>query len=149
MDFWTAEELKKEFSVVASFYQKEINNKMYLFRNHALIIRKGFAAQEHPDAVIVMANPGSCSPKDHSYNPPIIQNEVGCLPYVEVTEDPTQRQLMRLMKLMNWNVISICNLSDLCSGNMDDFAEKLSQIENSFKNHTIFSDARATERSIY
>jgi hypothetical protein len=146
MEFWNTEELRKEFTVVASFYQKEILKQMYQFRNHALIIRKGFAEQEHPDAVIVMANPGSCSPIDRNYNPPIIQNEVGSLPYVEVTDDPTQRQLMRLMKLIDWNVVSILNLSDICSGNMNDFTEKLSQIENYFHNHTIFSSARDIER---
>jgi hypothetical protein len=44
-------------------------------------------------------------------------------------------------------VLSIINLSDLCSGNMRDFSEKLREVElHSYKNHTIFSEGRKRER---
>ncbi|RKL68067.1 hypothetical protein CR203_06105 [Salipaludibacillus neizhouensis] len=60
MEFWSAEQLKEDFEIVVSFYQTEIGNNMYSCRNHAVIRRKGHANQEQPDAVVVMANPGSC-----------------------------------------------------------------------------------------
>ncbi|WP_227938314.1 DUF1643 domain-containing protein [Alkalihalobacillus deserti] len=144
MEFWSAEQLSKEFRAIASFYQIKIGNNMYPCRNHAVIMRKGYASQERPDAVIVMANPGSCSPKDSSYQFPIVHDDFKNIPYVEVKVDPTQLQLMRLMKMMNWNVISIINLSNLCSGKMKEFGEKLKEIE-SYNQHSIFADDRANE----
>lgn len=144
---WSVADLKNTFDVLASFYQIELGNNKYLCRNHAVIFRKGFANQTFPDAVIVMANPGSCSPNDPTSQPPIIDGIPMNLPYVAVRVDPTQRQLMKLMNMMNWNVVSIINLSDLCAGNMTDFSEKLGQVElHSFKNHTVFSEARKGER---
>jgi hypothetical protein len=140
-------DLRNIFDAIASFYQIELGNKKYLCRNHAVIFRKGFANQTSPDAVIVMANPGSCNPNDSTYQPPIIDDIPMNLPYVVVKVDPTQRQLMKLMIMMNWNVVSIINLSDLCAGNMADFSGKLRQVGlHSFKNHTIFSEARKRER---
>lgn len=51
------------------------------------------------------------------------------------------------MEMKNWNVISIINLSDLCSEKMEDIGEKLNLAEKySCKNHSIFSEARVTER---
>jgi len=144
---WSIADLRETFDVLASFYQIELGSKKYLCRNHAVIFRKGFANQTSPDAVIVMANPGSCSPISQTYQPATIDGIPINLPYVAVKLDPTQRQLMKLMNKMNWNVLSVINLSDLCGGNMGDFSEKLRQVElHSFKNHTVFSEARKEER---
>lgn len=149
IEFWSVKQLQKEFDVIASFYQIELGNKIYLCRNQAFIFRKGYTKQNEPDAVIVMANPGSCCPKDTSFQPPFLHDHFNNAPYVEVKADPTQLQLMRLMKIMNWNVISIINLSDLCTGNMADFKEKLKLIEEcTYKEHSIFSDNRETERAL-
>jgi hypothetical protein len=65
---------------------------------------------------------------------------------VFVKADSMQNQLMRLMKRKKSNVISIINLSDVCSGNMDDFSEKLSLANKYSCNHSIFSEERAAER---
>jgi hypothetical protein len=146
MEFWTAEELKEEFKVLASFYQMKVNGNMFQCRNHALIIRKGYETQKQPDAVIVMANPGSCSPLDSSYQPTVIQHNLRNVPYVSVKTDPTQNQLMRLMKRKDWHIISIINLSDVCSGNMADFSEKLSLANKYSNKHSIFSEERTAER---
>jgi hypothetical protein len=147
MEFWSAEQLRKEFDVIASFYQIEVGSILYQCRSHALIMRKGGANQKSPDAVICMANPGSCSPRDKSYHGPIIQDHFINVPYVVVDDDPTQRQLMRLMQIMDWNVISIINVSDLCASNMNDFKEKLRLVEEySYKKHSIFEDSRFKER---
>jgi hypothetical protein len=147
MEFLSAAQLKKEFRVEASFYQIIVGNNMYQCRKHAVIIRKGYSMENHPDAVIVMANPGSCSPSDKSYEAPVVQGTIKNVKYVSVDDDQTQQQLMRLMKLMNWNFISIINLSDLCAGNMADFGKKLNEIESyHYVNHSIFAEDRKEER---
>ncbi|MBU9711569.1 DUF1643 domain-containing protein [Evansella tamaricis] len=147
MEFLSAAKLKKEFKVEASFYQIKVGNKKYQCRNNAVIMRHDFLRDDQPDAVIVMANPGSCSPSDKSYEAPVVQGTIKNVDYVSVEDDQTQRQLMRLMKLMDWNVLSIINLSDLCSGNMKDFRNKLNELEGyNFKGHSIFSEDRNEER---
>ena len=147
MEYWSAKELDKEFNVVASFYRTEIGNELFQCRNHALVFRKGISSNQHPDAMIIMANPGSCSPKDPSYQAPIIQETAQSIPYVQAKVDPTQRQIMRLMLNMNWKIVSIINLSDLCTGSMQDFGRMLSVAKNNqYDNHSIFSDARIEER---
>ncbi|ADU29411.1 DUF1643 domain-containing protein [Evansella cellulosilytica] len=145
-EFLAADQLRKEFQVEASFYQTNIGKKKYQCRNHAVIMRKGFTRNDQADAVILMANPGSCSPSDRSYEFPTVQGIVKSIPYISVNDDPTQRQLMRLMKLLDWNVISIVNLSDFCSGSMKKFGENLKQAEKyNFDNHTIFAEDRVKE----
>lgn len=147
MEFLSAGQLKKEFKVEASFYQVKVGNNLYLCRNHAVILRNGYTRDTQPDAVIMMANPGSCSPSDKSYVVPIVQGTIKKVEYVSVEDDPTQRQLMRLMKLMDWNVLSIINLSDLCAGNMTDFGKKLNELERyQYNNHSIFADDRNEEK---
>ncbi|MDQ0257840.1 hypothetical protein J2S74_005303 [Evansella vedderi] len=147
MEFLSAAILKKEFKVEASFYQIKVGNKKYQCRNNAVIMRHDFSRDDQPDAVIVMANPGSCSPSENSYVAPVVQGTITNIEYVSVADDQTQQQLMRLMKLMDWNVISIINLSDLCTGKMDKFGEVLNELEGyNFKSHSIFSEDRNEER---
>ena len=38
MEFWSAEQLKEEFDTIASFYQVELDNRMVMCRDHALIV---------------------------------------------------------------------------------------------------------------
>ncbi|WP_075980800.1 hypothetical protein [Bacillus massilinigeriensis] len=145
MIFYPVEQLREEFEVSASFYQIKVNNKSYQCRNHALIKRKGIDNHQ-PDAVIIMANPGSCSPKNTDIELPIMKQHPLNSHYVDVKIDPTQYQLMRLMKMMKWNMISIINLSDLCSGNMSDFKKKNLEVEqNKYYSHSIFSKDRIEE----
>lgn len=148
--FLKADELKKEFVVSASFYQLKVAKKVFLCRNHAIIKMKGSIRKNTPDALIVMANPGSCEPDDFTINPPVMQNNLTNIPYVPVNTDPTQYQIMRLMKLMDWNEVSIINLSDVCSGNMSEFKQRLLHVENhSVNSHSIFSEERFIEREKY
>lgn len=147
MEFLTAAQLKKEFNVEANFYRINVGNQMYLCRRHAVILRDGYTRESQPDAVIIMANPGSCSPSDKSYVAPVVQGTSKKVEYVSVEDDQTQRQLMRLMKLMDWNVLSILNLSDLCAGNMTDFGKKLDEVEGyHYFEHSIFANDRDEER---
>jgi len=147
MEFWSAKQLRREFEVKASFYRLKVGSELLLCRNHAVINRKGHTSQGQPDALVIMANPGSCKPADPFYEPPIIQSNYEKLPYVLANTDPTQYQLMRLMKLMNWNEVSIINLSDLCSGELGRFSEILNLVsKHGIKYHSIFSVERVEER---
>jgi hypothetical protein len=146
MQYYTSAQLKQEFVVVAKFYQISVNNKLHLCRNEALIKRNESNANKL-DAVVVMANPGSCSPIDTNYEVDVMHNNLSSTPFVPVKADSTQLQLMRLMKIMDWNVVSIINLSDLCAGQMKEFSEKLKEIESyNSKNHSIFTKDRIHER---
>lgn len=50
------------------------------------------------------------------------------------------------MKIKQWNQITIINLSDLCSGNLTDFRNKLTDASlYSFTYHSIFSKEREGE----
>ncbi|HWO77804.1 MAG TPA: DUF1643 domain-containing protein [Bacillus sp. (in: firmicutes)] len=150
MSTWSSDQLIQDFNVIARFYQIRLNNKLYLCRNHALIIRRGVTNIDKSDAVIVMANPGSCSPSDPEYDAPVVHHNLINVPFVTVKADPTQFQLMRLMKIMNWNVVSIINLSDICTGKMKDFCAKLKEVENqNYKSHSIFSKNRDNERELF
>lgn len=141
--FFPKNELGKEFEVTASFYRVG----EFECRNQALIKRVNNTEKNEPDAIIIMANPGSSRPLDPTDIPPLRKNYNNDLPYVTVKPDPTQFQLMRLMKLMDWNEISIINLSDLVSGNMIEFKKKLQETERfGFNEHTIFSNKRTAER---
>ncbi|MEH7226662.1 hypothetical protein V7112_22930 [Bacillus sp. JJ1566] len=146
MYFYPAEQLKKEFAVTASFYRFQVGDKKFLCRNHAIIKRKEVTKQEEPNAVIVMANPGSCSPNIPLDKIPVIKQHPVNLLYVDVNPDPTQYQLMRLMKVRKWDVVSIINLSDVCAGKMTHFKEILIEFEQHYINeHSIFSDNRIEE----
>ena len=90
------------------------------------------------------------SSSDPTYKAPTAKSNFTNVPYVPVNVDPTQYQLMRLMKIMDWKEISIINLSDLCSGNMNEFKRKLKQVNDSdIKCHSIFSETRTSERLKY
>lgn len=143
-------QLRKEFEVWASFYELEVGSETFLCRNHAYIKRKGERGPKSTNALVVMANPGSCHPADPTYKAPTAKSNFTNFPYVPVNVDPTQYQLMRLMKIMDWKEISIINLSDLCSGNMNEFKRKLKQVNDSdIKCHSIFSETRTSERLKY
>lgn len=147
LENWSANLLKKDFEVTASFYQIKAGDFYFRCRNHAVIRRKGYNSQKQPDALIVMANPGSCKPSEPTYEAPLYQDDLTKIPYVPVNIDPTQYQLMRLMKLMDWNEISIINLSDLCAGNMDGFKKRLKWVHHQrISYHSIFSKKRTKER---
>lgn len=150
MQFWSAKELRKEFYVQASFYKIEVANEIYQCRNQALILRKNNEHQEKHDALVIMANPGLCNPKKTDPELPLIKGKIENLQLVDSNDDSTQRQLMRLMKIMNWNVVSIVNLSDICAGNLIEFNKIISKLKiYRFENHTLFCPERVDEKMSY
>lgn len=144
MKFWTKVELEREFHIEASFYQLEVNNELYLCRNKARIVRRDTMVNSIVDAIVIMVNPGSCIPSVANTTPTLKRNFENA-PFVKVHIDPTQQQLMRLMKKMSWNHLTIINLSDLCAGNMTEFQSILKKVE-AYPNHSIFSEERTDER---
>jgi hypothetical protein len=144
MELVSKEELVNEYEVNASFYKLKIADKVFDCRNRAIIRRKGVNENDY-DAVFILVNPGSCNPKSLDLIPYInpIDKEV---PLVRAESDPTQWQIMRLMKLRAWKQVCIINLSDLCSGNLDNFKSLLDDAKRlSYTYHSIFSKERSKE----
>ncbi|MFZ3591347.1 hypothetical protein ACOI1C_19490 [Bacillus sp. DJP31] len=141
----TADVLKKHFNIWAHFYKAQAGEKEYLMRSEARIIRKGKESAK-TDAVIVMANPGSCSAVDKNAKFEAFPKDGGEKEFVAANPDPTQYQLMNLMERMKWNCIKIINLSDVCTGNFDEFKKFLKEFrESNNKSHSIFNEKRLKE----
>ena len=137
-----AETLRKNFEVWAHFYTVRVDEKEYLMRSEAKIIRKG-KETSNADAVIVMANPGSCTAIDQNAKFVSLDEKKN---FVKANPDPTQYQLMNLMERMNWDSLKIINLSDVCTGNYKEFKEYLKEFKaNKFNEHTIFCERRKEE----
>ncbi|CAM3156185.1 hypothetical protein [Sporolactobacillus spathodeae] len=144
MDLISKKELLMEFEVEASFYNVGIGNRVFECRNQARIKRIGFPSNTL-DAIFILCNPGSCDPLMKEMVP-VLDPRSAEVPFIKANSDPTQEQIMRLMKIEQWNLISIINLSDLCSGNLTDFKAKLKDAMNcSFTYHSIFSRERENE----
>jgi hypothetical protein len=89
-------------------------------------MRKGYIREDKPDAVAVITNKqvvvsrrillSACVPLETTLKSSIWSCDMG----------PTQHQLGMLIKLMDLNVMSIVNLSDLSLFNMVDFGGYLS-----------------------
>lgn len=144
MELVSKKELLKDFEVEASFYNVKIADRVFECRNHARIKRIGFSSNKL-DAIFILCNPGSCDPFIKE-TVPLLDPRNEEAPFIKAHSDPTQEQIMRLMKIKQWNLIYIINLSDLCSGNFPDFKAKLNDaLNNSFTYHSIFSNEREDE----
>lgn len=144
MELVSKKELLEEFEVEASFYNVKIGDKLFECRNEARIKRRGSSSNKL-DAIFILCNPGSCDPSMKEIVP-VLDPRREVVPFIKANSDPTQEQIMRLMKIKHWNLISIINLSDLCSGNLTDFKTKLKDaINHSFTYHSIFSNERENE----
>lgn len=119
----------------------EVDSASYKCRGLARIVRRN-RDLDKADALIVMMNPGSCRPIDESYNYPMM-DDLFSIPMVRAVEDPTQYQLMRLMEKMEWDLIYMINLSDLASGNSNEFLSYKQIMDVAGRSdHSIFSEKR-------
>jgi hypothetical protein len=142
MELITKKELLKEFEVEASFYNVRTNDLVFECRSQARIKRKGTLKDEY-DAVLVLCNPGSCK---SSLSPQELDPRKDKIPFGLAQSDQTQEQVMRLMELRRWDQVNMVNISDICSGNIDDFRFKLKNAKNAlFTYHSIFSKERRNE----
>ncbi|MDN3015853.1 hypothetical protein PH210_06480 [Paenibacillus sp. BSR1-1] len=147
MEYVYAETLKNEFKVLASFYTEQVRGEEFHCRNIAFVMQKGKQNIKRPDAFIILMNPGTSAPKGKKSTSPYLYLEAPSkLPLVEAKPDPTQYQIMRLMRLKGWNCVGILNLSDIRAGNSDDFKILLEKAElTGFHSHSIFSSTRVNE----
>ncbi|GGA91764.1 DUF1643 domain-containing protein [Ornithinibacillus halotolerans] len=146
MDFLKADLLKKEFEVEGSFYNIVINGKVFECRNYAQIYKKDRKTQEKYDALFVLINPGKCMPKLSTYEIPQVTVGQSPINFTLAQTDNTQYQIMRFMKLKQWNKVLLINLSDIRAGNMDDFKKELKDVKKyKFDSHSIFSPKRCPE----
>jgi hypothetical protein len=119
----------------ARFYKLD-NPKDLVCRLYLDLKKIEHLEKARPDLILIMLNPGSCSPKDHN-----------CTGETEVALDQTLRRVAKLFKKIpsiNW--IRILNLSDLANPKSDEFFKKLKELENSnIFNHSIFDKSRESD----
>ncbi|BAQ10009.1 ABC-type proline/glycine betaine transport systems, periplasmic components [Bacillus sp. OxB-1] len=145
MAFLTAAELNKRFLAKGAFYRLKGKEDYYLCRGLATINRKEDKIT-HANALIVMVNPGSCTPADREYSVSDYPGKLRDIPLVEAKPDPTQYQIMRLMERQGWSSVHMINLSDLCSGRLNEFKKTLRIFDDNQNNlHSIFSENRRTD----
>jgi hypothetical protein len=138
-----ADELNKHFDVQAHFYTAIADGEKHLMRSEARITRRKINT-DNLDALFVMANPGGCTAFNEHISYGEFSNEKKEL--VHARPDQTQYQLMNLMERMNWDSISLINVSDICSGNFKEFIRilKLFEKENN-DSHSLFAKERESE----
>lgn len=155
--------IKRDYTVYASYYNIykgiekliECRNVLEIIKNNQTVYFSNKLYYNDPEALIIMMNPGASYPSSTNYLPHIVQlntlNE-DVLNNVMITAEPdrAQCQIMRLMKLNNWERIRVINLSDIRTGNSDDFINKMKIFEEKHLTdvHSIFSDKRSEERKL-
>ncbi len=125
-------ELNERYEVIGIFKELSVGGRLIRTRPEAFICKKGIAyrdmADQKADAVMIMLNPGSCSP---------VSEELfdG---WKKAKPDSTQYQLMRLMEEQRWEKLTILNLSDLCEGNSKEFEVLVKTCEREGVAHSRF-----------
>ena len=158
-EFSSAEELKKKYFVCGSFYNLKLDeNNTLPCRNDLQILDKSFYKtcinnfDVKPDALVVMMNPGSSSPKDKNYEIPLFNKlnlSRNLLKNLRVSTKPdnAQYQVMRVALKQRWEYIRVINLSDIRKPKSKQFVQILKNLKNitNGKLHSIFCDAREEE----
>lgn len=155
-EFIAAAELKKKFAVFGNFYTRKINTETTIRgRNILEIVAHGICpllpkdiATMHPDAIMIMMNPGSSEPlEDIDYQKILTKNSVVEYNLVSAKPDTTQYQVMRVMTYLNWQHVRVINLSDLREAKSPLFIKKFLLLEDefNFSRHSIFATDRAAE----
>ncbi|NYF23660.1 hypothetical protein [Sporosarcina sp. JAI121] len=140
-----SEDLKGLFQTEGAFYELIVSGRLHICRSVAKISRRGVATTV-ADALFVLVNPGSCAPSDDTEVLTTNPESIADLPFVQAKSDETQRQVMRLMDRMKWNMTYIINLSDLRVGNIEGFRHVLHYMDvNEYDAHSIFTPHRLGE----
>ncbi|PYZ94878.1 hypothetical protein CR194_04960 [Salipaludibacillus keqinensis] len=128
------------YEVIGKFYQYEDNGHVFVCRSEARIKRRNTKAPL--EAIFVLTNPGSCETRGKSSSFP----DLDSAPFQSAKSDPTQKQIAQVMYKTGLNHIAILNISDLKSGKMDVFKQRLKEAEEfpAF-HHSIFSPPRRDE----
>jgi hypothetical protein len=163
--FIYAKKLKKEFTVLGSYYNIIINSnntikcrnllEIYNKKNYSKLNDKQEQCKYPPEAVAVMMNPGSSKPKSisddypPSYKLTKIADKIFDNKMVPAMPDFTQYQIMRIMKYKSWSHVRVINLSDFRQPNCNDFFKEVDDFEKQHEStiHSIFSEEREEERN--
>lgn len=117
--FDPAKEFKDDYEVRAHFYR--LKGCSSVLRNILEINLKNPGKDVPPQAIVIMMNPGSAVPIEDVKIPEFTRDEIKskdwviqCLNnLVKTKPDLAQYQIMRLMRLKNWNFVRVLNLCDL------------------------------------
>ncbi|MEJ3661645.1 hypothetical protein WD277_11805 [Pseudomonas fragi] len=132
--FVLAKSLKKEFEAVGAY--SLVAGKRYRSLLE-LRLRKANLKNEHTqiaDALVVMMNPGGSEPLCGWGKAPKT--------LTPAKPDITQYQIMRLMKVFQWKLVRVINLSDLVDKKSASFRKKLGGLS---PEHSIFSASRKSQ----
>ena len=111
MELVKKKKLLKEFEVEASFYNVKLGDAVFECRNQARIKRIGITTENY-DAIFILCNPGSCEPIMKAAKFTDLDPRMEEAPFIRANSDQTQEQIMRLMKINQWNQVNILNLWD-------------------------------------
>lgn len=158
--FIPANRLKESYIVFGHFYDIELNSGNEIKCRSVLEItckksqpiEPSQLSSSHPDAIVIMMNPGSSEPLAGIIEK-IKQDQIVELKpsLVLAKPDITQYQIMRVMHYCDWSHVRVLNLSDIRDPDSGRFADLYKNVEsvNSFKAHSIFSDVRAEQLKTY
>lgn len=109
------------------------------------------AAQNLPDAVVIMMNPGSSRPIEEGDTDSLLAMPLPAgfqKPLVLTQPDNTQYQIMRIMVSKHWKHVRVLNISDLRDPKSPSFIAKTKVLENipGGAAHSLFSKVRKNER---
>ena len=147
-EFIPAETLKQHYQVSGHFYRVDLRSgEQVMCRSVVEIVRRE-KIPAHPDAILIMMNPGSSEPVEpvqQLVKPRNIARMKASL--VATKSDPTQYQVMRVMQQMGWGYVRVLNLSDLINTRGAAFAKQYHELESQtgFDAHSIFAEERKPE----
>jgi hypothetical protein len=148
-DFELNKNIDQFYSVDAVFYKWNNRN----CRSVAFI--KSLNVNDGKNLVVVMLNPGSCKAKGNiEFNEITYHSELHSINPKPAIADPTQKQIMELMKLCNITHTTIINLYDVIEGNSKKFMqlfpkENNPNYEKDIEKLSIFSSDRFNELKKY
>ena len=125
--------VRSEFEIQGFFYKIE-NYKCRKFLN----IKRKSSDRRSPDLMVVMMNPGSSCPLDgiDNNNSP-----------VDAKPDNTQDQIMKVMRIAEFEYARVLNLSDLRTPKSNEFYDFIKSNESKLFAHSIFAQNRINDFS--
>ncbi|WP_130472800.1 hypothetical protein [Candidatus Magnetaquicoccus inordinatus] len=152
-----ADDLKQLYAVYGDFYQLDLGEKqlscrvvLELVAHERVPLLANRLAEQQPDLLVVMMNPGSSKPIDDTYRPRVVGLEgAGARPERVLTRpDNTQYQVMRVMAAQGWGHARVFNLSDLREPKSLLWRQQVEQLADvpGGERHSLFCAARREER---
>lgn len=141
--------LNQLFDVRATYYKLHVAKRLYRCRGVAEIRRKG-SRESKCDALVIVSDPGNCSPIDTRSLFHVNPSDMSKVRLQKARASPVYFQLMRLCNRMNWNLMYVISLTDICSINARSLAHELKFMEkNRIEVHSLFTTSRQEEVGYY